>query len=68
MYLGRLVETGPGARGHPPPAPSYTQGLLAALPKLDDLDAPLIPVPGDIPSRWSARRAASSTPAAQDHR
>ena len=50
MYLGRLIEEGPvrpvirDAR-HP-----YTQGLLAALPKLDDLDAPLMPVPGDIPS------------------
>lgn len=50
MYLGRIVETGPvreviGAPGHP-----YTKGLLAALPRLDDLDAPLTPVPGDIPS------------------
>jgi oligopeptide/dipeptide ABC transporter ATP-binding protein len=31
--------------GHP-----YTRGLLNSLPKLDDLDAPLTPVPGDIPS------------------
>lgn len=50
MYLGRIVETGPvreviGAPSHP-----YTKGLLAALPRLDELDAPLTPVPGDIPS------------------
>ena len=32
------------------PTHPYTQGLLRALPKLDDLDAPLTPVPGDIPS------------------
>ena len=32
------------------PAHPYTQGLLAALPKLDNLDEPLTPVPGDIPS------------------
>jgi oligopeptide/dipeptide ABC transporter ATP-binding protein len=32
------------------PKHPYTQGLIAALPKLDDLDAPLTPVPGDIPS------------------
>ena len=32
------------------PKHPYTQGLLAALPKLDDLDAPLTPVAGDIPS------------------
>ncbi|MDN5788748.1 ABC transporter ATP-binding protein [Pseudorhodobacter sp.] len=50
MYLGKLIEEGPvrdvirNAK-HP-----YTQGLLAALPKLDDLDAPLTPVAGDIPS------------------
>ncbi len=50
MYLGRLVEQGTvrdviRAPGHP-----YTQGLIAALPSLDDLDTPLTPIPGDIPS------------------
>lgn len=28
----------------------YARGLLAALPTLDDIDAPLTPIPGDIPS------------------
>lgn len=28
----------------------YTRGLLQALPDLDNLDAPLRPIPGDIPS------------------
>ena len=32
------------------PAHPYTRGLLAALPTLDDIDAPLTPIPGDIPS------------------
>ena len=50
MYLGRLVETGPVRGVIREPAHPYTQGLLNALPKLDDLDAPLTPVPGDIPS------------------
>jgi len=50
MYLGRVVETGPVRAVIRHPAHPYTQGLLAALPRLDDLDAPLIPVPGDIPS------------------
>ncbi len=50
MYLGGLVEQGPvrdviRTAEHP-----YTKGLLNALPKLDDLDAPLTPVAGDIPS------------------
>ena len=50
MYLGRIVEQGPVRQVIRTPAHPYTQGLLNALPKLDDLDAPLTPVPGDIPS------------------
>ncbi len=50
MYLGRMVEQGPVRDVIRTPIHPYTQGLLNALPKLDDLDAPLIPVPGDIPS------------------
>ncbi len=50
MYLGRLVETGPVRAVIRTPAHPYTRGLLNALPKLDDLDSPLTPVPGDIPS------------------
>jgi len=50
MYLGRLVEQGPVRDVIRNPAHPYTQGLLAALPDLDNLDTPLKPVPGDIPS------------------
>jgi len=50
MYLGRIVETGDVRNVIRHPAHPYTQGLINALPRLDDLDAPLIPVPGDIPS------------------
>ena len=50
MYLGRLIEEGPVREVIRSPAHPYTQGLLDALPKLEDLDAPLTPVPGDIPS------------------
>ena len=50
MYLGRLVEQGPVREVIRTPAHPYTQGLLAALPSLDDLDTPLTPIPGDIPS------------------
>jgi len=50
MYLGRVIEEGPVRDVIRTPAHPYTQGLLAALPKLDDLDSPLTPVPGDIPS------------------
>ncbi|MDJ0777062.1 MAG: ABC transporter ATP-binding protein [Gammaproteobacteria bacterium] len=50
MYLGNLVETGTVRQVINSPAHPYTRGLLNALPKLNDLDAPLTPVPGDIPS------------------
>jgi peptide/nickel transport system ATP-binding protein len=50
MYLGRMVEQGPVRDVIRHPHHPYTQGLIAALPKLDDLEAPLVPVPGDIPS------------------
>jgi len=50
MYLGRLVEQGQVREVIRTPAHPYTQGLIAALPRLDDLDTPLTPIPGDIPS------------------
>jgi len=50
MYLGKLIETGSVRQVIREPAHPYTQGLLDALPKLENLDEPLTPVPGDIPS------------------
>jgi len=50
MYLGKLVEQGTVRDVIRNPAHPYTRGLLNALPKLDDLDTPLLPIPGDIPS------------------
>lgn len=50
MYLGSLIEEGPVRSVIRNPRHPYTQGLISALPKLDNLDAPLTPVPGDIPS------------------
>ena len=50
MYLGNLVETGTVRQVINSPAHPYTRGLLNSLPKLDDLEAPLTPIPGDIPS------------------
>jgi peptide/nickel transport system ATP-binding protein len=50
MYLGRLVEQGPVREVIRTPAHPYTRGLIAALPDLENLDKPLTPVPGDIPS------------------
>ncbi len=50
MYLGKLIETGSVRQVIRDPAHPYTQGLLNAIPKLEELDVPLTPVPGDIPS------------------
>ena len=50
MYLGQLAETGPTRSVLRQPRHPYTRGLLNAIPKLDQLDAPLIGVAGDIPS------------------
>ncbi len=50
MYLGRILESGPVRDVIRNPAHAYTQGLINALPKLEDLDAPLTPIAGDIPS------------------
>ena len=50
MYLGRIVESGPVKQILHTPAHPYTRSLLNSLPKLDALDQPLTPIPGDIPS------------------
>ena len=50
MYLGRIVEKGTVRQVIRDPQHPYTRGLLSALPKLEDLEAKLTPVPGDIPS------------------
>ena len=69
MYLGRMVEQGPVREVIRHPHHPYTQGLIAALPKLDDLDAPLVPVPGRHPvSAGAPARVRVSHPLFQDHR
>jgi oligopeptide/dipeptide ABC transporter ATP-binding protein len=50
MYLGRIVEQGPVREVIRNPKHPYTKGLINALPKLDDMEAPLTAIPGDIPS------------------
>ncbi len=50
MYLGKLVEKGDVRQVLRRPGHPYTQGLMDALPKLDELDKPLTAIKGDIPS------------------
>lgn len=49
MYLGRVVETGTIRDIIQSPKHPYTQSLLRAIPKIEDLDSHLEPVDGDIP-------------------
>ena len=53
MYAGEIVERGtvPTVLAHP--RHPYTQGLLAAVPRLDaPKDAPLADIPGTVPPPW----------------
>jgi len=50
MYLGCIVESGPVREIIKNPKHPYTIGLLEALPDVNNLDSPLKPVPGNIPS------------------
>ena len=50
MYLGSVVERGPVNEILKNPKHPYTRGLLNALPDINNLDATLKPIPGNIPS------------------
>ena len=50
MYLGSVVEKGPVNEILKNPKHPYTKGLLKALPDINNLDEPLRPIPGNIPS------------------
>jgi peptide/nickel transport system ATP-binding protein len=50
MYLGKIVERGPTRQVIAHPHHPYTQGLLRAIPRMDNLSRRLTPVAGDIPS------------------
>ena len=53
MYAGEIVEHGPVADVLANPRHPYTQGLLAAVPRLDaPKDAPLADIPGTVPPPW----------------
>jgi peptide/nickel transport system ATP-binding protein len=50
MYTGRVAEAGPTGALVGSPRHPYTQGLLAAIPKLGSgVDTPLAGIPGSVP-------------------
>ena len=50
MYLGRIVETGPGEQIFRHPRHPYTRMLLEAIPDLEMVGRPRTPVSGEVPS------------------
>ena len=53
MYAGEIVERGEVADVLRNPRHPYTQGLLAAVPRLDaPKDVPLADIPGTVPPPW----------------
>lgn len=53
MYAGKMVETGTRREIFYHPQHPYTKGLLHSVPRLDQKDAELIPVPGTPPDLFS---------------
>ena len=49
MYAGQVVETGPTRQVVETPVHPYTCGLLRSMPRLSHLDAPLLPIDGQVP-------------------
>jgi len=54
MYAGEVVERGEVSKVLNSPRHPYTQGLIAAVPRLDaPRDAPLQDIPGTVPPPWA---------------
>ncbi|MBU4279927.1 MAG: ABC transporter ATP-binding protein [Gammaproteobacteria bacterium] len=50
MYAGQVVESGRTAEVIRAPKHPYTQGLLMATPRVENLSAPVRPIPGTVPN------------------
>ena len=53
MYAGQIVEEAPTPRLFAAPAHPYTEGLLAAVPRLDQRAERLAQIPGQVPAATS---------------
>lgn len=67
MYLGNIVEITQASALYANPMHPYTQALLSAIPIPDpevEEKKQRIRLEGELPSRWTRRRAAGSSTAA----
>lgn len=55
MYAGRVVEKTTTSALFSRPSHPYTQGLLTAIPRMDQPDQPLIPIEGTPPNIFESR-------------
>jgi peptide/nickel transport system ATP-binding protein len=64
MYAGEMVESAPVAGLFASPRHPYTRGLIASLPLAgaDKHSAPLIPIPGTVPSPAAERHGCAFAP------
>ena len=54
MYAGQLVEEAPLEPFFSRPRHPYSEGLLAAMPRMTSRDAPLYAIPGQVPAAGAA--------------
>lgn len=52
MYAGQVVESGDINSLFYSPSHPYTEGLLGAMPRLDDITAEVRTIPGSTPAPW----------------
>lgn len=49
MYAGRVLETAPSATLFAQPGHPYSEGLLASIPRIENSERPIQPIPGQPP-------------------
>ena len=62
MYGGEIMEIGKTETIYSTPTPPYTQGLMSAVPRLDDSEERLITIPGNPPNMMKAPQGCSFSP------
>ncbi len=62
LYGGRVMETGPIDPLFETPSHPYTQGLLKAIPRIDQLDETLVTIPGRPPDMLHAPKGCPFNP------